>query len=103
MHYCIGDVHGCYDEMIALIDKIKRKDQDARFYFVGDFVDRGPKVWETIEWVMNNVTLDGEFQSVQGNHEQMVMQWYIEYCEWMSKHRITTLWTGQRKEGCLIP
>lgn len=85
MHYVIGDVHGCFDEMIALIDKIKTKDKNALIYFVGDFVDRGPKVWETIEWVMNNVTPDGEFQSVQGNHEQMVMQWYIEYCEWKSK------------------
>ena len=85
MHYCIGDVHGCYDEMIALLDKIEQQDRDARFIFVGDFVDRGPKVWETIEWVMANVTRDGKYQSVQGNHEQMVMQWYIEYCEWKAK------------------
>ena len=25
MHYVIGDVHGCYDEMMQLIHKIERK------------------------------------------------------------------------------
>ncbi|MBR1633740.1 MAG: serine/threonine protein phosphatase [Lachnospiraceae bacterium] len=85
MHYCIGDVHGCFDEMIALLEKIERQDKDAHYIFVGDFVDRGPKVWETIEWVMEHITPDGKYQSVQGNHEQMVMQWYLEYCEWKSK------------------
>ena len=71
--------------MMALLAKIEKKDKNARFIFVGDFVDRGPKVWETIEWVMEHVTADGKYQSVQGNHEQMVLQWYLEYCDWKSK------------------
>ena len=85
MIYCFGDIHGCYDEMLALLDKIERQDKDARFIFVGDFVDRGPKVWETVEWMMTHITPDGKYQSVQGNHEQMVVQWYLEYCEWKKK------------------
>ena len=85
MHYCIGDVHGCYDEMIALLGQIEQKDRNAHFLFVGDFVDRGPKVWDTIEWAMANITRDGKYQSVQGNHEQMVLQWYVGYCEWRAK------------------
>lgn len=85
MHYCIGDVHGCFDEMIALLEKIENKDKNAHFIFVGDFVDRGPKVWETIEWCMEHITPGGKYQSVQGNHEQMVLQWYLEYCDWRSK------------------
>lgn len=82
MNYCIGDVHGCYDEMISLVDTIEQQDEDARFIFLGDFVDRGPKVWETLQWVMNNITPDGKYRSVQGNHEQMVVQWYVRFCEW---------------------
>ena len=52
MHYVIGDVHGCYDEMIALLQKIEERDSEAIIYFVGDFIDRGPKVWEVLEWAM---------------------------------------------------
>lgn len=48
MHYVIGDVHGCYDEMTALLAKIESMDPEAEIWFVGDFIDRGPKVWETL-------------------------------------------------------
>lgn len=35
MHYVIGDVHGCYDELMLLLQKIDAKDKDARYIFVG--------------------------------------------------------------------
>lgn len=44
MHYVIGDIHGCYQDMMALLNKIESQDQDAQIIFVGDFIDRGPDV-----------------------------------------------------------
>ena len=44
MHYVIGDVHVCYDELMLLLQKIEAKDKDARYIFVGDFIDRGKQV-----------------------------------------------------------
>jgi len=82
MHYVIGDVHGCYDEMMALLSKIESSDKDARFIFVGDFIDRGPQVDKVLEWCMENITLDGKYQSVRGNHEQLALKWYGEWMEW---------------------
>ena len=66
MHYVIGDVHGCYDEMIALLNKIENQDPEAIIYFVGDFIDRGPKVWDVLEWAMEHITLDGKYRAVRG-------------------------------------
>ena len=60
MHYVIGDVHGCYDEMMTLIKKIESMDSEAQICFVGDFIDRGPKVWETLCWAMDNITEKGK-------------------------------------------
>ena len=40
MHYVIGDVHGCYDEMMWLLANIEAKDSEAIIYFLGDFIDR---------------------------------------------------------------
>ena len=79
MHYVIGDVHGCFDELQLLLNKINAEDPDAEFIFVGDFIDRGPKVWETLEWMMANITPDGKYRSVRGNHEQMVLKWYPDF------------------------
>lgn len=82
MHYVIGDVHGCYDEMMDLLAKIEKMDKHAQFIFVGDFVDRGPQVDKVLDWCMKNITLDGKYQAVRGNHEQMVLDWYTEWIAW---------------------
>ena len=79
MHYVIGDVHGCYDEMMAMIQNIEKEDKDAVFYFTGDFVDRGTKVVETLNWMLENISNDGKYQSVKGNNEDMLINWYIIY------------------------
>lgn len=85
MHYAIGDVHGCYDDMMALLQKIEEKDSDAEIIFVGDFIDRGPKVDKVLEWCLQNITPDGKYQSVRGNHEQMVLEWYRDWMEWWNQ------------------
>ena len=60
MHYVIGDIHGCYQDMIALLNKIESQDQDAQIIFVGDFIDRGPDVDKVLDWSLENITLDGK-------------------------------------------
>ena len=85
MHYVIGDVHGCMDEMMLLLKRIETRDPEAKFIFVGDFVDRGPKVYETLIWAMKNITPDGKYQSVFGNHEDMCADWIREYVKWLDR------------------
>ena len=80
MHYVVGDVHGCYDELIALINRIESKDDDAHIIFVGDWVDRGPKVYETLMWMKDHITIDGKYQSVMGNHDYDALQWFSQNC-----------------------
>ena len=82
MHYVIGDVHGCYTEMKLLLDKIESNDPDATIIFVGDFIDRGPEVWKVLTWMMEHVTPEGKYQSVRGNHEDMILKWYKEWKIW---------------------
>ena len=82
MHYVIGDVHGCYDEMMKLLNNIESRDPEAVIYFVGDFVDRGPEVWKVLDWAMKNITMDGKYRSVRGNHEEMILEWYDRWKWW---------------------
>jgi len=62
----IGDLHGCYDEALELLDAVALKDDD-RLIFVGDLVDRGPKPRECVELAM-------EHECVLGNHEEKHLQ-----------------------------
>jgi len=74
----IGDIHGCYDEFVALIEKngfyiedgnILHDEDDKRIVLVGDLVDKGYDVGGVIELVHKN--LDVIFMSL-GNHENFV-------------------------------
>lgn len=72
----IGDVHGCFDELIMLLTKLGYKidgyhvthPQNRKVVFLGDLVDRGPKIVEVLKLLMNMVK-DGVAYCVQGNHD----------------------------------
>jgi len=58
-----GDLHGCFDEFIALRAKINPSDED-REILIGDIVDRGSKSNELFTYVREN-----GIESIMGNHE----------------------------------
>lgn len=60
----VGDVHGCYDELMALMDKVSLGEKD-RVICVGDLITKGPKNKEVLELFMN----DPRFTTVIGNHD----------------------------------
>ena len=49
--YAIGDIQGCYDELIILLDKIKFQSEQDQLLICGDILNRGPKSLETIEFL----------------------------------------------------
>lgn len=50
MIYAIGDIHGHFDPLMRLLDKIRYSDSDE-LWFVGDFVSRGPRQAEVLRFV----------------------------------------------------
>ncbi len=63
----VGDIHGCYDEFIALLEQIDFSESDC-LVTTGDFVDRGPATWKTVEFFLNTPNA----LSVLGNHERRI-------------------------------
>lgn len=61
--YIIGDVHGCYKTLLALIDQFPNK-QNSKIVFVGDLIDKGTNSCEVVEFIINN-----KYDCVMGNHE----------------------------------
>lgn len=80
----IGDVHGCFDELSELLARLGygiettlepelayrvQAPEGRKVVFVGDLVDRGPKVPEVLRLVMDMVNA-GVALCVPGNHDQ---------------------------------
>lgn len=74
--YVVGDIHGCYDEWIELKDRIEKEDNDAQLILTGDIIDRGPKTIEMVDWALENITDNGKYQMVLGNHESEKIIWW---------------------------
>lgn len=76
----IGDIHGCFDELQALLARLGYRvgpreadyaldhPEGRRPVFVGDLVDRGPKTPDVLRLVMRAVE-DGAALCVAGNHD----------------------------------
>jgi hypothetical protein len=60
----IGDIHGCYDELRDLLDRIGPSRDDA-IISVGDLVDRGPRSLEVVRFFRSTPGT----RAILGNHE----------------------------------
>ena len=50
-NYAIGDIQGCFDELMNLLHKIKFKTDRDQLWICGDLINRGPKSLESIEFL----------------------------------------------------
>ena len=67
---CIGDIHGCYDKLMDVLDRCKFSDSDI-LYSTGDFTDRGNQNVKVLDFLLS---LEN-FKPVCGNHDL----WNYEY------------------------
>lgn len=67
----IGDIHGCYDELNELLDRIDWSPSNHILVLTGDLIDRGPKIKETLMFAMNTPSV----YSLMSNHEQKLLRY----------------------------
>jgi protein phosphatase len=84
----IGDIHGCYDELVQLLDRLGYQTAVSqngerrivvtppagrRAVFLGDLIDRGPNTPDVLRLVMGMVE-QGTALCVPGNHEAKLLR-----------------------------
>ena len=81
----IGDIHGHADKLEKLLLKLGYKKSNGvyahpkrKVLFVGDYIDRGPKIRETLEIVKSMVDSNNAI-ALMGNHEYNAICCHL-YC-----------------------
>lgn len=77
--YAIGDIHGCYDLLLNLLEKIQkhadsRTDLDTHIVFVGDLIDRGPQSREVVDSLRDYKSDFATLHFIKGNHEEVLVR-----------------------------
>ena len=67
----VGDLHGCYDELLALVERVGLGASD-RLVCVGDLVVKGEKNREVLDLFRE----DARFSSVIGNHDRALLEFW---------------------------
>lgn len=62
--YVIGDVQGCYDPLMRLLDRINFNEHQDQLWLTGDLVNRGPKSLQVLKLIKNINAI-----TVLGNHD----------------------------------
>lgn len=78
--YVIGDVHGCHDLLVELLDKIEAHSSalptaaNVHIIQIGDIIDRGPQSAEVLRYLYDVQQRTSRVVVLQGNHEVMMLQ-----------------------------
>lgn len=82
MVYAIGDVHGCYDQLHILTDRIEDDSRDIAgrklIVMLGDYVDRGPKSASVLDWLCAAPPTGFERIALAGNHEALMLEFVAD-------------------------
>ena len=75
----IGDVHGMYQKLIKLMDKIRFNPDEDMLIFLGDYIDRGPDPGRCLQYIF---ALQQQYPDVvvclMGNHEVMMSSYFMQ-------------------------
>ena len=74
--FAIGDIHGCFDSLKELVEQKIRLRKNDKLVLLGDYIDRGDKSKEVIDFIIELLEKGYDIVPLSGNHEAMLLDAY---------------------------
>lgn len=71
----VGDIHGCFDKLRALMDIIPINYAQDQLIFIGDYIDRGQSSVDVVDYLMDFKKRVPGIIFLKGNHEDMLQNY----------------------------
>ncbi len=104
--FVIPDIHGCDRTLKALVEEVIVLGKDEELYLLGDYIDRGPRSREVLQYVMQLIEEEYRIFPLRGNHEEMFLNACEnrgEYRTWILNGGYATLDSFQVDDACEVP
>ena len=75
--FAVGDVHGCRDEMLRLLEALPLDETD-QLVFLGDYVDRGPDSAGVVSELLAIAERWPRTVFLRGNHEDLLLDFLAD-------------------------
>ena len=71
--FVIPDIHGCNLTRTALVEEVIALQKSDELYLLGDYIDRGPRSREVLQYLMSLMNEGYRLFPLRGNHEEMFL------------------------------
>lgn len=97
--FVVPDIHGEYEKLLKLMGKIhKERKQEDKIVFLGDYIDRGKRSKDVVNYIFDLKSNDDNVILLRGNHDdefyniiENVDHLNIYQIEWLSRYCLETL------------
>lgn len=73
--FAVGDIHGCLDKLTCLMDMIDIDQKIDTLVFMGDYIDRGTRSKEVVDYLIDLARRQRRVIFLKGNHERMLQRY----------------------------
>jgi serine/threonine protein phosphatase 1 len=73
--FAVGDVHGCFQKMVELLDRLPLDPTEDFLIFLGDYIDRGSESREVISTLLKLRERIKNLIFLKGNHEHTLLEY----------------------------
>ncbi|MGM0375858.1 MAG: metallophosphoesterase family protein [Bacteroidota bacterium] len=71
--FFVGDIHGCAHTFKKMVEETIQLTREDVLYCVGDYIDRGPRSKEVVDYILALRQSNYQVHTLRGNHEQMLL------------------------------